>query len=110
MYGIGGTVRTVANQAAALSARHEVEIVSIFQHRAEPVLPLPPEVRLRPLVDLRQEPSSDTEGGALPLHDGAERDELPPELFPPADPRSAPPSRFSDDRLLDSLATTDADS
>ncbi|HLS01934.1 MAG TPA: hypothetical protein VK054_08155, partial [Beutenbergiaceae bacterium] len=52
MYGIGGTVRTVANQAAALSARHEVEIVSIFQHRAEPILPLPPKVRLRPLVDL----------------------------------------------------------
>ncbi len=109
MYGIGGTVRTVANQAAALSARHEVEIVSIFQHRAEPILPLPPKVRLRPLVDVRQEPSSDNEGGALPLHEGAERAELPPELFPPEDSRSIQHSLFSDDRLAEYLATTDAD-
>ena len=70
MYGIGGTVRTVANQAAALSARHEVEIVSVFRHRADPVLPVPAQVTLRPFVDIRQRDAQATGAGARPLDEG----------------------------------------
>ncbi|MEV2277961.1 glycosyltransferase family 4 protein [Nocardiopsis sp. NPDC049922] len=108
MYGIGGTVRTVANQAAALSARHEVEIVSVFRHRAEPALPVPAQVRLRPLVDVRQH-SGATGVGGRPLYEGSERAGLPPLLFPPEDTRGAAHSRLTDDRLEEFLATTDAD-
>ncbi|WP_017599704.1 glycosyltransferase family 4 protein [Nocardiopsis lucentensis] len=108
MYGIGGTVRTVANQAAALSARHEVEIVSVFRHRAEPVLPVPAQVRLRPLVDVRQH-SGTTGIGGRPLYEGSERAGLPPLLFPPEDARGSTHSRLTDDRIEEYLATTDAD-
>ncbi|GAA1451883.1 glycosyltransferase family 4 protein [Nocardiopsis tropica] len=110
MYGIGGTVRTVANQAAALSARHEVEIVSVFRHRAEPALPVPSGVRLRPLVDVRKDrrgPGAGAEG--RPLYEGSERAGLPPELFPQEDTRGSTHSRLTDDRLEEYLATTDAD-
>ncbi|MFD6949247.1 glycosyl transferase family 1 [Nocardiopsis sp. TSRI0078] len=110
MYGIGGTVRTVANQAAALSARHEVEIVSVFRHREEPVLPVPDQVRLRPLVDVRDHDSSHgtgTEG--RPLYEGSPRAGAPPRLFPPEDARGPTHSRLTDDRLEEYLATTDAD-
>ncbi|MFE3457677.1 glycosyltransferase [Nocardiopsis aegyptia] len=110
MYGIGGTVRTVANQASALSERHEVEIVSVFQHRAEPVLPVPARVRLRPLVDVRRESRGDGIGvGGRPLYEGSERAGLPPLLFPPEDSRGSTHSRLTDDRLEEYLTTTDAD-
>lgn len=109
MYGIGGTVRTVANQAAALSARHEVEIVSVFRHRAEPILPLPAGVRLRSLVDIREKPHGGTGVGGRPLYEGSERAGLPPELFPPEDSRAGQHSLLSDDRLAEHLTTTDAD-
>ncbi len=110
MYGIGGTVRTVANQAAALSARHEVEIVSVFRHRAEPVLPVPPGVRLRPLVDVRDYDSSYGTGvEGRPLYENSERAGVPPLLFPPEDARGSTHSRLTDDRLEEYLATTDAD-
>ncbi|MFD3686937.1 glycosyltransferase family 4 protein [Nocardiopsis sp. NPDC058631] len=110
MYGIGGTVRTVANQAAALSARHEVEIVSVFRHRAEPALPVPAQVRLRPLVDVRQERrGSGTGEEGRPLYEGSDRAGLPPLLFPAEDSRGSTHSRLTDDRLEEYLATTDAD-
>ncbi len=109
MYGIGGTVRTVANQAAALSARHEVEIVSVFRHRAEPVLPVPAQVGLRPLVDVRQQGDQPTGVGGRPLYEGSDRAGLPPLLFPVEDGRGSTHSRLTDDRLEEYLATTDAD-
>jgi glycosyltransferase involved in cell wall biosynthesis len=110
MYGIGGTVRTVANQASALSERHEVEIVSVFQHRAEPVLPVPARVRLRPLVDVRRQSRGDGTGiDGRPLYEGSERAGLPPLLFPPEDTRASTHSRLTDDRLEEYLTTTDAD-
>jgi glycosyltransferase involved in cell wall biosynthesis len=110
MYGIGGTVRTVANQAAALSARHEVEIVSVFRHRAEPVLPVPAQVRLRPLVDVRgYDGDQGTGTDGRPLYEGSERAGVPPLLFPPEDARGPTHSRLTDDRLEEYLATTDAD-
>lgn len=109
IYGIGGTVRTIANQAAALSARHEVEIVSVFQHRAEPILPLPSGVRLRSLVDVRDKSQLSTGVGGRPLYEGSERAGQPPELFPPEDLRAAQHSLLTDDRLAEYLTATDAD-
>ncbi|CAM5512791.1 hypothetical protein SHIRM173S_11263 [Streptomyces hirsutus] len=54
-YGIGGTITTTFNLAAALAERHDVEIVSVLRHREHPNLTPHPDVRLRPLVDLRTE-------------------------------------------------------
>ncbi|MFL1432018.1 MULTISPECIES: glycosyltransferase family 4 protein [unclassified Nocardiopsis] len=108
MYGIGGTIRTVANQAAALVTRHDVEIVSVFRHRDEPALPMPPGVSLLPLVDVREHDGSTGVGGR-PLYEGSERAGLPPILFPPEDTRGSTHSRLTDDRLEQYLATTDAD-
>ena len=48
-YGLGGTVRTVYNLAEGLARRHEVEIVSLVRHKAEPFFPVPDGVRMRPL-------------------------------------------------------------
>jgi glycosyltransferase involved in cell wall biosynthesis len=50
-YGMGGTVRTVFNQAAHLCRDHEVEIVSQFRERQAPFFLLPPGVTLTPLDD-----------------------------------------------------------
>lgn len=108
MYGIGGTIRTVANQAAALSARHEVEIVSVFRHRATPSLPVPPGVTLRPLVDVRNHDGR-TGAEGRPLYEGSELAGLPPVLFPPEDTRGSAHSRLTDRRLEEYLSTTDAD-
>ncbi|WP_017614949.1 glycosyltransferase family 4 protein [Nocardiopsis salina] len=109
MYGIGGTVRTVANQTAALSARHEVEIVSVFRHRDEPVLPVPPGVRLAWLVDTRDKEQVPVGEGGRPLHENDPRAGQPPEVFPVEDGRGDQHSKLSDDRLAEFLATTDAD-
>ncbi len=54
VYGIGGTIRTVLNQAGAMATLgHDVEIASVFRHRAEPALAVPSHVRVVPLVDRR---------------------------------------------------------
>ncbi|HET8758971.1 MAG TPA: glycosyltransferase family 4 protein [Solirubrobacteraceae bacterium] len=54
---VGGTVRTTFTMAGELAKRgHDVEIVSVYRLReAEPVIPLPPAVRLRCLTDLSEE-------------------------------------------------------
>ncbi len=53
-YGMGGTIRTVFNQAGEMARLgHRVEIVSVVRRRDEPCLPLDPGVRLVTLVDLR---------------------------------------------------------
>ncbi|GIH98219.1 glycosyltransferase family 4 protein [Planobispora takensis] len=54
-YGMGGTIRATFDLATELSDRHEVEVISVFQHADRPFLPLGPRVRLRSLVDLRPE-------------------------------------------------------
>ncbi|GAA3443016.1 glycosyltransferase family 4 protein [Planomonospora venezuelensis] len=53
-YGMGGTIRATFDLATELSARHDVEVVSVFQHADRPFLPLGAKVRLRSLVDLRE--------------------------------------------------------
>jgi glycosyltransferase involved in cell wall biosynthesis len=54
-YGIGGTIRTVFNQASALCERHDVEIASVYRHTDQPALPLDPRVRLVPLTELTED-------------------------------------------------------
>lgn len=54
-YGMGGTIRTVVNQANAMAAAgHEVEIVSAVRRRDEPQFRIDPRVRLSTLVDQRE--------------------------------------------------------
>ncbi|MEV0582859.1 glycosyltransferase family 4 protein [Nonomuraea sp. NPDC050310] len=53
-YGLGGTIRTVTNQANAMAARgHEVEVVSVVRRRDEARFKLDPRVRRSALVDQR---------------------------------------------------------
>ncbi|WP_229068929.1 glycosyltransferase family 4 protein [Actinoplanes sp. DH11] len=63
-YGVGGTIRTVFNQANALCGTHDVEIASVYRSAAEPALPLDPRVRLVCLTELRDNGSrwTDTPG------------------------------------------------
>jgi glycosyltransferase involved in cell wall biosynthesis len=54
-YGMGGTIRTVINQANAMAtAGHDVEIVSVVRRRGKPQFALHPKVRLSTLVDQRE--------------------------------------------------------
>ncbi|GGN09262.1 glycosyltransferase involved in cell wall biosynthesis [Actinoplanes campanulatus] len=52
-YGVGGTIRTVFNQANALCATHDVEIASVYRTAETPAFTLDPRVRLVSLTDLR---------------------------------------------------------
>ncbi|WP_328476076.1 glycosyltransferase family 4 protein [Actinoplanes sp. NBC_00393] len=52
-YGVGGTIRTVFNQANALCAEHDVEIASVYRSAAAPAFTLDSRVRLVPLTGLR---------------------------------------------------------
>ncbi|MBX6386528.1 MAG: glycosyltransferase family 4 protein [Microbispora sp.] len=62
-YGMGGTIRTVINQANAMAALgHEVEIVSVVRRRDEPQFRLHPEVMLTTLVDQRMGIRADSLG------------------------------------------------
>jgi glycosyltransferase involved in cell wall biosynthesis len=54
-YAVGGTVRTVYNQANALCADHDVEIASVYRHREDPRFWLDPRVNLVSLTDLRSD-------------------------------------------------------
>ena len=109
IYGIGGTNRTVINQASALRHRHDVEIVSVFRHRDHPVLPIPPGVTVTSLVDARLPPGEGVGVQGRRLHEGEERAGLPPEVFPREETRQRQYSLLTDDRLRDYLAGTDAD-
>lgn len=83
-YGIGGTIRTTLNLAAALADHHEVEIVSMMRHRENPRFTVDPRVRLIPLVDIRP----DSADARDPLH--AE----PARVFPAAEKRHHQYSRL----------------
>ncbi|MEH0629453.1 glycosyltransferase family 4 protein [Streptomyces stelliscabiei] len=98
-YGIGGTIRTTYNLANTLAEQHDVEIVSVFRHRDEPVFDVDPRVRLRGLVDIR-------EGGADKGHADLRR---PAKVFPRAEGRYAQYSALTDRRIAEHLASVDAD-
>ncbi|MGW4290876.1 glycosyltransferase family 4 protein [Streptomyces sp. NPDC004673] len=95
-YPIGGTITTTFNQAGALAERHDVEIVSVFRNRERPQLTLDPRVRLRSLIDLREEQDH-------PAH------REPARVFPAVEGRHSDYSRLSDERIAAHLATTDAE-
>ncbi|MDR3036370.1 MAG: glycosyltransferase family 4 protein [Kitasatospora sp.] len=99
VYGIGGTIRTTLNLAAALADRHEVEIVSMLRHRASPRFAIDPRVTLVPLVDLR--PDSPDSSDPL-LHQ-------PAEIFPAAEKRHRQYSRLTDLRAEEYLRACNAD-
>ncbi|GIH93764.1 glycosyltransferase family 4 protein [Planobispora siamensis] len=65
-YGMGGTIRTVMNQAGAMAAAgHDVELVSVVRRRDQPRFPLDPRVALTALVDQRGGTRPDSFGRRL---------------------------------------------
>jgi glycosyltransferase involved in cell wall biosynthesis len=100
-YHIGGTIRTTFTLAQVLAERHEVEIVSVFRHRDEPILGVPPGVTLRHLVDLRKD---------NPGYDGEHPDfSRPAKVFPRGDGRWKQYSALTDARIGAHLAGVEAD-
>ncbi|MFD8673210.1 glycosyltransferase family 4 protein [Streptomyces seoulensis] len=99
---MGGVVSATQNLAGALAERHEVEIVALRKVRDESYFPLDPRVTVRSLTDLRPySPVSDVDD---PL---ADRFTL---VYPPNTGVQKPVvSRLAEKRLLEYLATTDAD-
>ncbi|UED85243.1 glycosyltransferase [Streptomyces profundus] len=102
-YGIGGTIRSVANLTASLADRHTVRIASLYRSRKTPSLRFDPRVRITPLIDMR-EGARDAEGQG-PVA------EKPSEVFAdlPMNYGKVAPSLLSDERLGDFLARVDAD-
>ncbi|MGI5230087.1 glycosyltransferase family 4 protein [Actinoallomurus sp. CA-142502] len=98
-YGIGGTIRTTLNLAAALADRHDVEIVSMLRHRARPRFAVDPRVRLVPLVDLRE---GSPDAADPRLHE-------PAVAFPAAEKRYRQYSRLTDLRAEEYLRRCTAD-
>lgn len=100
-YGIGGTIRTTYNLAGTLAEQHDVEIVSVFRHRDEPVFAPDPRVRLRHLVDLRKE---------SPGYEGEDpENKRPARVFPRGESRYEQYSALTDRRIAEHLAKVDAD-
>ncbi|SNT33764.1 Glycosyltransferase involved in cell wall bisynthesis [Streptosporangium subroseum] len=99
VYGIGGTIRTTVNLAAALAGTHEVEIVSMLRHRAQPRLAIDPRVTVVPLVDIRP--------GSRDLSDPLHRE--PALIFPTAEQRYRQYSLLIDQRAAEYLRGCGAD-
>ncbi|MBZ6474680.1 glycosyltransferase family 4 protein [Streptomyces griseocarneus] len=100
-YGIGGTIRTTYNLAGTLAEHHDVEIVSVFRHRDEPVFAPSGKVRLRHLVDLRKG-SPDYDGDDLEYR-------TPASFFPATEGRYKQYSRLTDRRIAEHLRNLDCD-
>ncbi|MFF4533038.1 glycosyltransferase [Streptomyces sp. NPDC001407] len=102
-YGIGGTIRSTVNLAAALADRHDVRIVSVNRPVDEPELTIDPRVRLTPLVDLRE--GTDTDEYEAPLN------QQPSEIFRDEriDNGRMAATALTDQRVAAHLADTDAD-
>ncbi|MCB5177998.1 glycosyltransferase family 4 protein [Streptomyces antimicrobicus] len=102
IYGIGGTNRTVINLAEALSADHEVEIVSVFRRtNAAPRFEISPQVTVRPLVDLRPGPAGADRGDPLLG--------TPTAVVPRQEEFHGQYSELSDRRIIEYLTKTNAD-
>ncbi|MBC2878126.1 MULTISPECIES: glycosyltransferase family 4 protein [Streptomyces] len=100
-YGIGGTIRTTFNLAGTLAEHHDVEIVSVFRHRDEPVFAPSGSVRLRHLVDLRKD---------SPGYEGNDPEyERPATVFPSTEGRYKQYSALTDRRIADHLRALDCD-
>ncbi|WP_338676642.1 glycosyltransferase family 4 protein [Streptomyces sp. SCSIO 30461] len=101
IYGIGGTIRTTLNLAEELAGRHEVEIVSVFRHRDEPLFAIDPRISVVPLIDTRSKSPTNEKKHPLALQ--------PAEHFPLHEARFKEYSKLSDERVRDHYATSDAD-
>ncbi|MGW1073484.1 glycosyltransferase family 4 protein [Streptomyces sp. NPDC002537] len=102
-YGIGGTIRSTVNLAAALADKHDVRIVSVNRPVDTPELTIDPRVRLTPLVDLRE--GTETDEFEAPLNrqpSAVFRDER-------IDNGRMAATALTDQRVADHLAATDAD-
>ncbi len=102
-YGIGGTIRSTVNLAAALADRHDVRITSVNRPADAPELTIDPRVPVTPLVDLRE--GADTDEYADPLN------QKPSALFRDEriDNGRMAATALTDQRLAAHLAATDAD-
>lgn len=98
-YGIGGTIRTTYNLANTLAEQHDIEIVSVFRHRDEPVFTPDPRVRVRHLVDLRE---GNDERRSPEMKRSAR-------VFPRAEGRFQQYSTLTDRRIAEHLTTVEAD-
>ncbi|MER5968494.1 glycosyltransferase family 4 protein [Streptomyces sp. NPDC002055] len=99
---VGGTVRTVINQANSLAAAgHDVELVSVHRERRTPAFPVDPRVRLRPLVD----GSADAPAWRRALERRMQRS--PSRLVPPSEVRHDRFNRLTDRRLTRYLRSLD---
>jgi glycosyltransferase involved in cell wall biosynthesis len=99
VYGIGGTIRTTLNLAAALADRHQVEVVSMLRHREQPRFQVDHRVTVVPLVDLRE--------GSADRNDPGFGE--PAAVFPVTEKRYRQYSRLTDRRAEDYLRRCDAD-
>ncbi|MFE0515398.1 glycosyltransferase family 4 protein [Streptomyces sp. NPDC058964] len=99
VYGIGGTIRTTLNLAAALAYDHEVTVVSMLRHRARPRFAIDPRVTVVPLVDTRPD-AADAADGLL---------HQPARVFPAAEKRYKQYSALTDQRAEQYLRSCDAD-
>ncbi|MEV5613178.1 glycosyltransferase family 4 protein [Streptomyces sp. NPDC052225] len=100
-YGIGGTIRTTYNLANTLAEHHDVEVVSVFRHRDEPVFAPDQRVRLRHLVDIRTD-SAGYDGDEPGFSEAAS-------VFPRAEGRYEQYSALTDRRIAEHLAGVEAD-
>ncbi|MZD10154.1 glycosyltransferase, partial [Streptomyces sp. SID5785] len=100
-YAIGGTVRTTLNLAAALIEHggHEVEIVSMTRHRAQPRFAVDPRISLVPLVDTREDAADS----------GLDAFARPASAFPSAEKRFKQYTLLHDQRVRAHLEQCDAD-
>ncbi|MFE5734953.1 glycosyltransferase family 4 protein [Streptomyces sp. NPDC056528] len=99
---IGGVVSAIHNLAGALADDHEVELVALRRSLDRPFFPLDPRVKTIALTDRRKH--SHTSDLDDPLN------EVFPHIYPnePADKKPWV-SRLAEKRLMEYLATTDAD-
>ena len=106
-YTVGGTIRTTFTIAGELAKRHDVEIVSVYRMRSsDPALPVPDNVRLRMLTDLRAPTLERLAAGRSPaarLRTALVR--RPSRLISPQDYRYDNFSVLTDVNLLRYLAT-----
>ncbi|MCX4509104.1 glycosyltransferase family 4 protein [Streptomyces sp. NBC_01619] len=101
IYGIGGTIRTTLNLAEELAGRHDVEIVSVFRHRDEPLFAIDPRISVVPLIDTRPSSPGNEKKHPLALQ--------PAERFPAHEARFAEYSRLTDQRVREHYTGSDAD-
>jgi glycosyltransferase involved in cell wall biosynthesis len=103
-YGMGGTVRATANMGAAFAGLgHQVEVVSVYRARNDPLLPFSPAISLRPLVDWR----ADSPGCERSLPRARRPSSMWTDTGVAGGPM--PPSRLTDERVAAYLRRTDAD-